>query len=192
MGRIVVSENVTLDGVIEDPVGDEGQSFGGWFDPATAPDAAAWAQAETEEALEAAAMLLGRRTYDAFAARWPARQGAWADRLNSMPKYVLSSTLTDPRWNNTTVLKDGPSEAAAHLKREIDGDVVVYGSGRLVRPLMEDDLVDELRLILHPVVAGSGWRLFGATAGSRQWSRVSTRTVGDGLTQVVYRPVRDA
>src|SRR5919197_2152505 len=149
MGRIVVSENVSLDGVMQDPMGDEGLPFGGWFTRLSDRDREQWAKVETEEALAAAALLLGRRSYEFFAARWPSRTGEWADRLNAMPKYVVSSTLVDPDWNNSTVLKGDVVNEVSKLKQERDAEVVVAGSIRLVRTLMEHDLVDELRLMIY-------------------------------------------
>src|SRR2546421_2706596 len=144
MGKIVVSENVSLDGVVQDPTGEEGFRHGGWFDQFG--DREAWAKVEFDEALGAAALLLGRRSYEYFAARWPSRSGDWADRLNSLPKYVVSSSLADPDWTNSTVLKGEAVDEVSKLKRQLDGEIVVYASRQLVRTLMEHDLVDELRL----------------------------------------------
>jgi dihydrofolate reductase len=193
MGKIVISENVSLDGVIQDPTGDEGFRFGGWFDPATAEDAEAWAKVEFEEALGAEALLMGRRSYEYFVTRgWESRSGAWADRLRSLPKYVVSSTLEDPAWINSTVLKGDVVNEVSKLKQKVNGEIVVYASGRLVPTLMEHDLVDELRLITHPFVVGGGRRLFGETSDKKPMRLVGTRAVGDGLVLLTYRSVRAA
>src|SRR5437588_7393054 len=161
MGKIVVSENVTLDGVVQDPAGDEGFKVGGWI--GAIKDRPQLNQLALDEALGAEALLLGRRSYEWFAARWPSRSGEWADRLNSLPKYVVSSTLVDPDWNNSTVLKGEVVNEVSKLKQELDGEIVVYASCQLVRTLMEHDLVDELRLMVYPVVLGGGERLFAET-----------------------------
>ncbi len=190
MGKIVVSENVSLDGVSQDPTGDEGFTFGGWFDPATAADGEAWTKVELEEALGAEALLLGGRTYEWFAGRWNSRTGEWADRLRSLPKYVVSSTLDDLPWVNSTIVTGDVVNAVSTLKHEVEGDVVVYGSGRLVKTLMEHDLVDELRLMTHPFVVGAGERLFGETSEKKPLRLVDVRTVGDGLILLTYQPVR--
>jgi dihydrofolate reductase len=191
MGKIVVSENVSLDGVVQDPTGEEGSGRGGWFALVGDEDRADWAQLELEEALGAAALLLGRRSYEFFAARWPSRAGAWADRLNSLPKYVMSTTLDDPdAWQNSTVLKGDVVDEVSRLKREVNGEIVVYASGRLVHTLIEHDLVDELRLTIYPFVVGSGERLFGETSGVKRLRRVDIRTLGEGLTLLTYQPNR--
>jgi dihydrofolate reductase len=192
MGRIIISENVSLDGVIQDPTGDEGFRHGGWFSQIGSKDHAEWARVELNEALGAEALLLGRRSYEYFAARWPSRSGEWADRLNSLPKYVVSSTLQDPAWSNSTVLKDDVVNEVSKLKQHLDGDIVVYASFQLVHTLMEHDLVDELRLIIYPCVLGAGERLFGKTSDKKPMRLISTQTVGDGLVFLTYEPVRDA
>ena len=192
MGKIVVSENVSLDGVTQDPTGEEGFRHGGWFGRIGDKDREAWAKMELDEALGAEALLLGRRSDEWFAARWLSRSGDWADRLNSLPKYVVSSTLEEPRWANATVLTGGVADEVSKLKQELDGDIVVYGSTQLVRTLMEHDLVDELRLTVYPVVLGTGERLFGETSDSRPLRLVSTQTIGDGLAFLTYERVRDA
>ena len=151
-----------------------------------------WAKVELDEALGTEALLLGRRSYEWFAARWPSRSGELADRLNSLPKYVVSSTLEDPDWNNSTVLKGDVVNEVSKLKQELDGDIVVYASFQLVRTLIEHDLVDELRLMVFPVVLGAGERLFGETSDKKPMRLVDTRTVGDGLAYLTYEPVRDA
>jgi dihydrofolate reductase len=168
MGRIVISENVSLDGVIQDPTGDEGFRHGGWSVQIPDKDRDEWAKVLLDEALGAEAQLLGRRTYEFFAARFPSRSGAWADRLNSMPKYVVSSTLVDPDWNNTTVLNGEVVNEVSKLKQELDGEIVVYASSQLVPTLIEHDLVDELRLIVYPVVLGAGERLSARPATRRR------------------------
>jgi dihydrofolate reductase len=192
MGKIVISENVSLDGVIQDPTGEEGFRLGGWFGQIRDKDREAWTQVELDEALGTEALLLGRRSYDWFAARWASRSGEWADRLNSLPKYVVSSTLEDPDWNNSTVLNGDVVNEVSKLKQRVNGDIVVYASGRLVHTLLEHDLVDELRLMIYPFVLGAGERLFGETSGKKPMRLVGTRTVGDGLAFLTYQPVRDA
>ncbi len=192
MGKIVISENVSLDGVIQDPTGEEGFRLGGWFGQIGDKDREAWAQVELDEALGAEALLLGRRSYEWFAARWASRSGEWADRLNSLPKYVVSSTLEDPDWNNSTVLKGDVVHEVSKLKQRVNGDIVVYASGQLVHTLIEHDLVDELRLMIYPFVLGAGERLFGETSDRKPMRLADTRTVGDGLAFLTYQPVRDA
>ncbi|MBO0772354.1 MAG: dihydrofolate reductase family protein [Actinobacteria bacterium] len=192
MGKIVISANVTLDGVVQDPAGDEGFARGGWFGRIGDNDRAEWAKAELGEALGAAALLLGRRSYEWFAARWPSRTGALAERLTSMPKYVVSSTLRDPGWNNSTLLTGDALTGVATLRQRLTGDVVVYGSFRLGHALMEHDLVDELRLMIYPVVIGTGRRLFSETGGIKPMRLISNRAVGESLAFLTYQPVRDA
>jgi len=192
MGKIVVSENVSLDGVVQDPTGEEGFRHGGWFGQIADKDREAWAKMELDEALGAEALLLGRRSDEWFAARWLSRSGEWADRLNSLPKYVVSSTLEEPRWTSATVLRGDVTDEVSKLKQELDGDIVVYASTQLVHTLMEHDLVDELRLTVYPVVLGAGERLFGETSDSRPLRLVSTQTVGDGLAFLTYERVRNA
>jgi dihydrofolate reductase len=193
MGRIVVSENVTIDGVIQDPIGAEGFRFAGWFERTGGRDREAWAKVEFEEALGSEALLMGRRSYEWFVALgWPSRTGEWADRLRHLPKYVVSSTSTDLAWQNSTVLTGDVVHEVSKLKDEVDGDVVVHGSGRLVHTLLEHDLVDELRLMTFPVVLGEGERVFGRTSAEKPLRLVDTRTVGDSLALHTYRPVRDA
>jgi dihydrofolate reductase len=191
MGSIVISENISLDGVVQDPTGDEGFRHGGWGIQIGDKDREAWAKVEFDEARGAEALLVGRRSYEFFAARFPSRSGEWADRLNSMPKYVVSSTLVDPDWNNTTVITSEVVNEVSKLKQELDGDVVVYGSRQLVSTLMEHDLIDELRLMVYPVVLGTGERLFGETSDKRSFRLLDTRTVGDCLSHLTYEIVRD-
>src|ERR671922_1117720 len=164
MGKVVISENVTLDGVVQDPAGAEGFERGGWVGRIGERDREEAAKVLTDETLGAEAELYGRRTYEFLAARWPSRSGALADRLNSMPKYVVSSTLENPEWSNSTVLAGDAVEEVSKLKRELDGEIVVPASIQLVRTLLEHDLVDELRLLVYPVVLGAGERLFGETS----------------------------
>jgi dihydrofolate reductase len=192
MGKLVISENVTLDGVIQDPTGEEGFKFGGWFEEMADRDREAWAKVETDEALGAAALLLGRRSYEYFAARWTSRSGTWADRLNSLPKYVVSATLQDPGWNNTTVLAGDAVEEAAKLTESVDGDVVLYASAPLAHTLLEHDLVDELRLMVFPFVLGSGERLFGETSDKKSTRLVGAQPVGESLAHLRYEVVREA
>jgi dihydrofolate reductase len=192
MGKIIISTNVSLDGVVQDPDGEEGFRLGGWFNQFGGKDLEAWAKVEFEEALGAEALLLGRRSDEWFAARWSSRPGEWADRLNSLPKYVVSSTLEHPRWNNSTVLKGDVVTEVSKLKQELDGDILVYASYRLGHTLIEHDLVDELRLVVFPVVLGAGERLFGETSDKKAMRLVHARTVGDGLAFLTYQPVRDA
>ena len=183
MATIIISENVSLDGVIEDPSGDEGFSRGGWV--GQIKDREAVGKAVLDEALSAEALLFGRRSYEFFGARWPSRSGELADRLNSLPKYVVSSTLEDPDWNNSTVLKGDVVKAVSKLKQELDGEIVVYGSIQLVRTLMEHDLVDELRLMIYPVVLGAGERLFAETSDKKPMRLVETKA-GDDIAFLTY------
>lgn len=192
MGKIVITTNVSLDGVVQDPDGQEGFRLGGWFGQFGGKDLEAWAKLETDEALNAEALLLGRRSEEWFASRWSSRNGEWADKLNSMPKYVVSSTLEEPTWSNATVLKGDVVDEVSKLKQELDGEILVYASYQLVRALMEYDLVDELRLVVFPVVLGDGERLFGETSDKKPLRLVSTRIIGDGLALLTYQPARDA
>jgi len=192
MGKIIISENISLDGVVQDPTGEEGFRLGGWFGQFGGKDIEEWAKVALDEALRAEALLLGRRSDEWFAARWASRDGEWADRLNSLPKYVVSSTLDQPKWANSTVLKGDVVTEVSKLRQELDGDIVVYGSTRLVHTLMEHDLVDELRLTVYPVVLGSGERLFGETSDKIPMRLISTQTVGDSLALLTYERVPDA
>ena len=191
MGKIVISENVSLDGVIQDPAGVEGFRLGGWVGRIGGQGREEAAKVALDEALVAEAFLLGRRSYEFLAARWPSRSGPLAERLNSLPKYVVSSTLEDPVWNNTTVLKGDVIDEVSKLKQKIDGEIVVAASFQLWHALMEYDLVDELRLMIYPVVLGAGERLFGETGNKKPMRLVSTRTVDD-LALLTYETVRDA
>jgi len=192
MGKIIVSENVSIDGVVQDPTGDEGFRHGGWFNQIGDKDREEWAKVELDEARGAEALLMGRRSDDFFATRWAGRSGEWADRLNNLPKYVVSSTLVEPHWSNSTVLKGDVVNEVSKLKQELNGDIVVYASCQLVRTLMEHDLVDELRLMVYPVVLGAGERLFGETSDKKSLRLLNTRTVGDGLAFLTYELVRGA
>lgn len=188
MGRIVVSENATLDGVISDPTGEAGSASGGWFTRMSEQDFAVWGEQEHAEAESAAALLLGGGTYRYLAGRWATREGAWADRLRTIPKYVVSSTLADPAWGTTTVLSgDVPTEVRS-LKRQVDGEIVVYGSGQLVHTLWEHGLVDELRVIVFPFLAGDGQRLLPPRGAVAPLELVDTGRIGSSLTTVVCRP----
>jgi dihydrofolate reductase len=192
MGKIIVSENVSLDGVVQDPTGDEGFRHGGWFAQMTEGDREAWAKVFYDEALGTEALLLGRRSDEWFATRWTTRSGDWADRLNNLPKYVVSATLVEPHWNNSTVLAGDVVNEVSKLKQRLAGEIVVNGSGQLVRTLMEHDLVDELRLMVFPFVLGAGERLFGETSDSKPIRLLNARTVGDGLAFLTYELVREA
>jgi dihydrofolate reductase len=190
MGRIVVTEFMSVDGVIEDPGGAEDFEYGGWsfkFNRGDEGD-----KFKLDEALNADALLLGRVTYQGFADAWPSREGEFADKFNNMPKYVVSSTLRDPEWTNSTVIDGGDLSAAVErMRREHDGDIVVHGSGQLVQALLDQDLVDELRLMVFPVVLGKGQRLFGETAGMKPLQLTDSKTVGDGVEILVYQPAGD-
>ena len=192
MGKIVISENVSLDGVVQDPTGEGGFRHGGWFGQVGDKDREEWAKVEFEEALGAEALLLGRRSDEYFGPRWTGRSGEWADRLNGLPKYVVSSTLVNPEWSNSTVLKGDVVNEVSKLKQELDGEIVVYASRQLVHTLMEHDLVDELRLMVYPVVLGAGERLFGETSDKKSIRPLYARTVGDSLVYLTYEVVRDA
>jgi dihydrofolate reductase len=190
MGKVVVSENITLDGVVEDPSGDEGFRHGGWVGRVTdRPEAG---KALLDETLGAEAELYGRRTYEFLATRWPSRSGVLAERLNSMPKYVTSSTLEDPAWSNSTVLIGDVVGAVSKLKKEVNGEILVPGSIQLVRTLLEHDLVDELRLMVYPVVLGAGERLFGETSDKKPMRLVATRPLDDSLAHLTYEFAREA
>jgi dihydrofolate reductase len=189
MGKIVLSgpQNMSLDGVVQDPDGAEGFERGGWFNQHGGADLEEWFKVALEEALGADAWLLGRRSYEFFGARWRPRTGALADRLNSLPKYVVSSTLVDPDWNNSRVLAGDVVTEVSKLKQEVDGEIVVPASYRLGRTLLAHDLVDELRVVVFPVVLGAGERFFGETGGTTPLRLVDTRTIGDGLVFLTYR-----
>ncbi|MDQ6848621.1 MAG: dihydrofolate reductase family protein [Actinomycetota bacterium] len=192
MARIVISANISLDGVVQDPTGDEGFRHGGWFNQVGDTDREEWAKVELAEALAAEALLLGRRSDEFFGTRWTTRTGEFADRLNSIPKYVISSTLETPVWSNSTVLTGDVVDQISTLKQQLNGDIVVYGSRQLVHTLMEHDLVDELRLMIYPVVLGAGERLFGETSDKKPLRLLNTRTVGQPLVYLSYEIVQAA
>jgi dihydrofolate reductase len=192
MGKIVISTNASLDGIVQDPDGQEGFRLGGWFGEFGGKDLEAWAKVSLDEALSTEALLLGRRSDEWFGTRWSSRPGEWADRLNSLPKYVVSSTLADPKWTNATVLRGDVVTEVSKLRQEIHGDIVVYASYQLGHMLMQHDLVDELRLVVFPVVLGAGKRLFGETTDKKAMRLVDTQTIGAGLAGLKYEIVRDA
>jgi dihydrofolate reductase len=185
MGRIVVTEFVSLDGVMEDPGGSEDFRHGGWSFEFSRGDEGD--KFKLDEAMEAEALLLGRKTYEGFADAWPSRDGEFADKFNNMPKYVVSSTLEDPSWSNSKVLAGDLKDEVSKLREEVDGDVVVHGSAQLVQALLEDDLVDELRLMVFPVVLGGGKRLFGDASDKKPLKLADSKTVGDGVAILVYQ-----
>ena len=171
---------------IQDPDGEEGFGLGGWFVQFGGEDLEAWNKVALDEALRAEAWLLGRRSYEFFGARWRPRSGELADRLNGLPKYVVSTTLEDPEWTNSTVLKGDVVTEVSKLKRELDGEIHIPASYQLARTLIEHDLVDELRLVVFPVVLGGGERLFGETSEKKPMRLVDTKTIGDGLASLTY------
>jgi dihydrofolate reductase len=188
VAKVVVSQFVTLDGVIEDPGGSEGMDRGGWafrFDRGPEGD-----KFKLDEVMASDALLLGRVTYEGFASAWPSMEGEFADKFNSMPKYVVSSTLEDPDWNNSTVLEGDVVDEVAKLRQERDGDIVVHGSAQLVQTLVENDLVDELRLMVFPVFLGRGKRLFADTSDKKPLRLLDSKTVGDGIAILTYEPAR--
>jgi dihydrofolate reductase len=186
MGKIIVTENVSLDGVVQDPTGEEGFRHGGWGVQLAEADREAWAKVLLDEALDAEALLLGRHSDEWFATRWQSRSGPWADRLNSMPKYVVSSTPDEARWSNSTVITGDVVSGIAKLKDEHDGDIVVYASTQLAHTLIEHDLVDELRLIVFPVVLGDGERLFAETREAKPMHLAHIQAIGDSLALLSY------
>jgi dihydrofolate reductase len=189
VGRIVVTEFVSLDGVMEDPGGAENFKHGAWsFEISRGEEGDKF---KLDETFSSEALLLGRVTYEGFAAAWPSRDGEFADKFNSMPKYVISSTLDEPEWNNSTVLKGDVAAEVGKLKQEQDGDIVVHGSATLVQTLIEHDLVDEFRLMVYPVVLGSGKRLFGETSDKKPLRLVDSKVVGDGVAIVIYEPAAE-
>ena len=186
MGRIVVTEFVSLDGVVEAPGGGEGFEHGGWSLEIERGEEGN--QFKLDETMASEALLLGRVTYEGFASSWPSRTGEFADKFNTMPKYVVSSTLESPEWTNTTVLAGDVTEEVAKLKGALEGDIVVHGSPRLVQTLIDRDLVDELRLMVFPVVLGTGKRLFDGTSDKKPLRLVRSTVVGDGVAILVYEP----
>jgi dihydrofolate reductase len=188
MGKLVVSEFISLDGIIEDPGGAEGTRLGGWSFRFPAPDSMTY---KFEELNASDVQLLGRITYEGFAAAWPGMReaaGEFGERMNSMPKVVVSTTLTDPQWENTTVISSDVPTAVRELKQRTDGDMLVAGSATLVATLRQHDLVDEYRLIVHPVVLGEGKRLFTAGDTATDLQLVESRSVGPDVLLLVYRP----
>jgi dihydrofolate reductase len=184
MGKIVVTEFVSLDGVVEDPGGAEDFKHSGWsFEISRGEEGD---QFKLDETMSSEALLLGRVSYEGFAKAWPTREGEFADKFNSMPKYVVSSTLQDPEWNNTTVLGGDVAETVGKLKQEVDGNIVVHGSPTLVQALLEDGLVDELHLMVYPVVLGTGKRLFGKTSDKKRLRLAESKVVGDGVLILTY------
>jgi dihydrofolate reductase len=189
VGRIVVTEFVSLDGVVEDPGGAEAFRHGGWsFEVSRGAEGDKF---KLDETISSDALLLGRVTYEGFAEAWPAREGEFADKFNNMPKYVVSSTLEDAEWNNSTVLKGDVAEEVGKLRQEQAGDIVVHGSARLVQTLIEHGLVDELRLMVFPLVLGSGKRLFGETSDKKRLRLVDSKVVGDGVAILIYQPAAE-
>jgi dihydrofolate reductase len=185
MGRIVVTEYISLDGVMQAPGGGEEYEHAGWtFEIDRGDEGNAF---KLDETLQSEALLLGRKTYEGFAAAWPAMQGEFADKFNSMPKYVVSSTLEEPTWNNSTVLRGNVTDEVTKLREKSGGDVVVHGSAQLVQTLVENDLVDELRLMVFPVVLGTGKRLFGKTSDKKRLGLADAKTVGDGVAILIYQ-----
>jgi dihydrofolate reductase len=190
MGRIVVTEFVSLDGVIEAPGGGEDFQHAGWtfeIDRGEEGD-----KYKLDETLATEALLLGRRTFEGFAAAWPSMKGEFADKINGMPKYVVSSTLEEPEWNNSTVIKGDVVEEVSKLKQGAEGDIAVHGSAQLVQTLVDNGLVDELRLMVFPVVLGSGKRLFGEMGDKKRLRLADSKTVGDGVVILTYLPATDA
>jgi dihydrofolate reductase len=183
MAKLIVTEFVSLDGVVEDPGGSEDFKYGGWTFEI---DRGEGDKFKLDETMDTDALLLGRKTYAGFAAAWPSREGEFADKFNTMPKYVVSSTLREPEWNNTTVLEGDPVDAVKKLKEEQDGTIVVHGSIQLAQALLEHDLVDQLNLMVFPVVLGSGKRLFGETSDKKRLQLKESRTVGDGVAILIY------
>jgi dihydrofolate reductase len=194
MGKLVMSgpQNISLDGVVQDPDGQEGFKLGGWFVQSGGKDLEEWNRVALDEAMGAEAWLLGRRSYEFFGQRWRPRSGALADRLNNMPKYVVSSTLEHPDWNNSTVLNGDVVTEVSKLKRQLNGEIVVPASYQLGRTLLENDLVDELRLVVFPVVLGAGERFFGETSDKKPMRLVNAERIGGGLVFLTYELVRDA
>ncbi|MCD9877091.1 dihydrofolate reductase family protein [Streptomyces guryensis] len=198
MGKIVISSNVTLDGVVQDPDGEEGFERGGWFHQyVEAKDLEDWVARETQEALDAEALLLGARSSEWFADRMTTRNEAegrvspeWADRMRSLPKYIVTSTPEDPQWSNATVLDGDVVKEISELKRNVDGEILVYGSYQLVRTLIEHNLADELRLAVFPVLLGSGLRIFDETSEKKPLHLVDTRRLGEGLVFCTYEFVQ--
>jgi dihydrofolate reductase len=189
MGRIIVTEFVSLDGVMQDPGGDSNWKHAGWSFKISRGDEGD--KFKLDETRDSEALLLGRVTYDGFARAWPSVPGEFGDMFNSMPKYVVSSTLKKADWNNSTILKGDVVNEVSALKQKLKGNIVVHGSARLAQTLLEHDLVDELRLMVYPVILGSGKRLFGETSDKKSLKLAESRTVGDGVAILIYRSTAD-
>jgi dihydrofolate reductase len=189
MGKIVATEYVSLDGVVEAPGGGEDFEHAGWtFEVDRGEE---FERFKLDETLDSEALLLGRVTYEGFAAAWPSIGGEIADKLNAMPKYVVSSTLEEPlEWNNSTVLEGDVAEEVSRLRQELDGEIVVHGSPRLTQTLLEHDLIDELRVTVFPLVLGRGKRLFGETSDKKRLRLTDSKVVGDGIAILIYEPAR--
>ena len=192
MAKLVVSEEVSLDGVLQDPTGEEGFRHGGWFNRVGEETRRAWAEVKTKEAFAATALLHGRKTDEWFGSRWSTREGEWADRLNSLPKYVVSSTLEHPDWNNSRILKGDAVTEVSKLKQELNGEIVIPASYQLGRTLIEHDLVDEIRLVVFPVALGAGEQFFGEMGQRKPMRLVDTWTIGDGLVMLTYQFTKGA
>lgn len=187
MGTIVAFENVSLDGVTQDPTAEEGFGSEDWRSGLSPSDHARWDRLVLDDALGAGALLLGRRSYEFFAARYPQRAGALADRINRLPKYVISTTLRNPDWQNSTVLGGCVEDEVCKLRDSVDGEIRVYASSQLMHTLIDLDLVDELRLMVFPLVLGAGDRLFDQSTRPKHLLLAHTRTVGEGLAYLTYR-----
>jgi dihydrofolate reductase len=190
MGTIVISTIMSLDGIIEDPDGKEGHERGGWFEKVGGADLGPWAELSATEAIDAAALLLGRTSDQWFASRWTDRATEWADQLNALPKYVVSSTLEPPQWTNATVLRGDLAKEVAAVKEAHEGEILVYASGRLVQALLDEGLADELRLVVFPVLLGGGRRLFGETVDPKRLRLVDVHKLGVNLTFQSYEVVK--
>lgn len=186
MGKLVVFENITLDGVMQDPVGAESADAGDWRDSLSAATTEEWLRRIVNDTRDVRALLFGRRTYEFFAGRYSDATTAVAELTRNIPKYVVSGTLTDASWNNTTVLSADATTEVAKLKTGVDGTIMTWASSQLVRELVEHDLVDELRLAVFPLVIGHGTRLFGDTTDVKHWHLAAAGTVGD-LAYLTYR-----
>ena len=183
MATIIVTEFVSLDGVIEDPGGSENFRHGGWsFEIDRGDEGNAF---KLDETMASDGLLLGRKTYEGFAEAWPSREGEFADKFNTMPKYVVSTTIDEPDWQNTTVIRD--LDGVRALKETAEGTLVVHGSAQLVQGLIDADLVDELRLMVYPVVLGDGKRLFGPTGDKKRLTLAESKAVGDGVVILIYK-----
>jgi dihydrofolate reductase len=190
MGRIVVSQFVSVDGVMEDPGGSEGWDRGGWALKIDRGEEGN--KFKLDEVMESEALLLGRVTYEGFAEAWPSREGDFADKFNNMPKFVVSTTMDEAEWNNSTLIKSDVPDALSKLKQEQDGDILVNGSGQLVETLMEHGLVDEYRLMVFPIILASGMRLFDETDDATILELVGTQQFDNGIVNLTYRPAQTA